>query len=66
MADLYFKVSSDWQEVVRLREEINRLENQLNQFNGKAPLEVLDKLGHRKAVSPCRSISVKSCVGCNS
>lgn len=44
MADLYFKVSSDWQEVVRLREEINRLENQLNQFNGKAPLEVLDKL----------------------
>ncbi len=44
MADLYFKVSSDWQEVVRLREEITRLENQLNQFNGKAPLEVLNKL----------------------
>lgn len=44
MADLYFKVSSDWEEVVRLRNEITRLETQLNQFNGKAPLDVLDKL----------------------
>lgn len=44
MAELYFKVGSDWEEVVKLRNEITRLENQLNQFNGKAPLEVLDKL----------------------
>lgn len=44
MADLYFKVHSDWEEVVKLRSEIARLENQLNQFNGKAPLDVLDKL----------------------
>ena len=44
MPQLYFKISSDWSEVVRLRQEIARLENQLNQFNGKAPLKVLDKL----------------------
>ena len=44
MAELYFKVHSDWEEVVKLRTEIVRLENQLNQFNGKAPLDVLDKL----------------------
>ena len=44
MAELYFKVGSDWEEVVKLRNEITRLENQLSQFNGKAPLEVLDKL----------------------
>ena len=44
MPQLYFKIGSDWSEVVRLRQEIARLENQLNQFNGKAPLKVLDKL----------------------
>ena len=44
MSELYFKVHSDWEEVVRLRSEIARLENQLNKFNGKAPLNVLDKL----------------------
>lgn len=44
MAELYFRVASDWENVVKLRNEITRLENQLNQFNGKAPLEVLDKL----------------------
>lgn len=44
MAELYFKVKSDWEEVVKLRTEVMRLENQLNQFNGKAPLEVLDKM----------------------
>ena len=44
MAELYFKVHSDWEEVVKLRTEIMRLESQLNQFNGKAPLDVLDKM----------------------
>lgn len=44
MAELYFKVHSDWQEVVRLRNEIVHLESKLNQFNGKAPLDVLDKM----------------------
>lgn len=44
MSELYFKVGSDWSEVVRLRQEIARLENQLNRFNGRAPVDVLNKL----------------------
>lgn len=44
MSKLYFKVKSDWSEVVRLRQEIARLETQLNKFNGNAPLEVLNKI----------------------
>lgn len=44
MPQLYFKIGSDWAEVVRLRQEIARLESQLHQFNGNAPLKVLDKL----------------------
>ncbi len=37
MSTLYFRVSSDWQEVVRLREEISKLENQLRGFGKSAP-----------------------------
>lgn len=37
MAVLRFSVSSDWQEVVRLREEINKLENQLKSFGKSTP-----------------------------
>ncbi|MBR1525149.1 MAG: hypothetical protein IJ640_00615 [Prevotella sp.] len=44
MSELYFRIKSNWSEVVRLRQEIARLENQLNHFNGKASLSVLTKL----------------------
>ena len=54
MAELYFKVHSDWEEVVKLRTEIVRLENQLNQFNGKAPLDVLDKMCNELVVAKTR------------
>lgn len=38
MATLYFKVSSDWQEVVRLRQECEKLETQLKKMDTtKAP-----------------------------
>lgn len=41
MAELYFKVGSDWREVVRLREEIEKLEKQLLKMDGsKAPAAV--------------------------
>lgn len=35
MATLYFKVSSDWQEVVRLRQECERLESQLKKMDSR-------------------------------
>ena len=35
MATLYFKVSSDWQEVVRLRQECERLEAQLKKMDSR-------------------------------
>ena len=54
MAELYFKVHSDWEEVVKLRNEITRLETQLNQFNGKAPLETLDKLCNELSAAKTR------------
>lgn len=36
MATLYFKVSSDWQEVVRLRQECEKLESQLKKMDSRA------------------------------
>ena len=35
MATLYFKVSSDWEEVVRLRQECERLEAQLKKMDSR-------------------------------
>ena len=35
MATLYFKVSSDWQEVVRLRQECEKLESQLKKMDSR-------------------------------
>lgn len=41
MATLYFKVASDWEEVVRLRNEIIKLENQLKRLDtNKSPDKV--------------------------
>ena len=37
MAKLYFKVSSDWEQVVKLRDEIKKLENQLRSFGKSTP-----------------------------
>lgn len=38
MATLYFKVSSDWDQVVKLRQECERLEAQLKKMDvNKAP-----------------------------
>ena len=54
MAELYFKVKSDWEEVVKLRTEIMRLDNQLNDFNGNAPLDVLDKMCRKLASARIR------------
>ena len=36
MATLYFKVSSDWQEVVRLRQECEKLETQLKKMDSRS------------------------------
>lgn len=44
MATLYFKVSSDWEQVVRLREEIKKLENQLRSFGKSTPEQDIRKL----------------------
>lgn len=38
MATLYFKVSSDWQEVVRLRQECEKLETQLKKMDSRTAL----------------------------
>ena len=41
MSKLYFKVGSDWQEVVRLRNEITKLEAQIKSMDAnKAPQAV--------------------------
>lgn len=37
MASLYFKVNADWEKVVKLREEISRLESQLKRFGSSMP-----------------------------
>lgn len=42
MSKLYFKVGSDWQEVVRLRNEITKLEAQIKSMDAnKAPQAVV-------------------------
>ena len=37
MATLYFRISSDWEQVVKLRDEIKKLENQLRSFGKSTP-----------------------------
>lgn len=37
MAVLYFRISSDWEQVVKLRDEIKKLENQLKSFGKSTP-----------------------------
>ena len=37
MAKLYFKVGSDWEEVVRLRNEIAKLKQELMSMDGTQP-----------------------------
>ena len=37
MAVLYFRISSDWEQVVKLRDEIKKLENQLRSFGKSTP-----------------------------
>lgn len=37
MATLYFKVASDWEEVVRLREEVSKLEAKMKSFGRNTP-----------------------------
>ena len=49
MSTLYFRVSSDWQEVVRLREEINKLESQLKSFGKSTPEQQIRQTEERLA-----------------
>lgn len=44
MATLVFRVSSDWEQVVRLREEIKKLETQLRNFGKSTPEQEVRKL----------------------
>lgn len=44
MATLYFKVSSDWEQVVRLRQECERLEAQLKSMNTHSDPEAVRRL----------------------
>lgn len=44
MATLVFRVSSDWEQVVRLRDEIKKLENQLRNFGKSTPEQEVRKL----------------------
>lgn len=44
MATLYFRVSSDWEQVVKLRDEIKKLETQLRNFGRSTPEQEVRKL----------------------
>lgn len=44
MAVLYFRISSDWEQVVKLRDEIKKLENQLRNFGKSTPEQEVRKL----------------------
>lgn len=51
MATLYFKISSDWEQVVKLRDEIKKLENQLKSFGKSTPETQIRKTEERLAAS---------------
>lgn len=51
MATLYFKVSSDWEQVVKLRDEIKKLENQLKSFGKSTPETQIRQTEERLAAS---------------
>lgn len=51
MATLYFKVSSDWEQVVKLRDEIKKLENQLKSFGKSTPEQEIHKTEERLAAT---------------
>lgn len=44
MATLVFRISSDWEQVVKLRDEIKKLENQLRNFGKSTPEQEVRKL----------------------
>lgn len=44
MAKLYFSVDADYQKVIRLREEIAKLEKQMKGFNSHTTTDAIDKL----------------------
>lgn len=47
MADMYFKVRADYEKVIRLREEIVKLEAQLRAVTKSTPTEEVAKMEHR-------------------
>lgn len=51
MATLYFKISSDWEQVVKLRNEITKLENQLKSFGKSTPEQEIRKTEERLATT---------------
>lgn len=44
MAKLYFSVDADYQKVIRLREEIEKLEKQMKRFNSHTTTDAIEKL----------------------
>lgn len=51
MAKLYFKVASDWEEVVRLRSEIAKLKQELKNVDGTQSPATFKTLNTQLAVS---------------
>ena len=51
MATLYFRISSDWEQVVKLRDEIKKLENQLKSFGKSTPEQEIHKTEERLAAT---------------
>ena len=51
MATLYFKVSSNWEQVQKLRDEIKKLENQLKSFGKSTPETQIRQTEERLAAS---------------
>ena len=49
MAKLFFKVATDWQEVVKLRDEIARLEEALKRAGANGVLELTRQLQSARA-----------------
>lgn len=47
MSKLYFKVASDWQEVVRLRDEISKLETQIKSMDANKAPQAVAVLNHQ-------------------
>ena len=47
MAKLYFRIASDWEEVVRLRNEIEKLKNTLKMMNGAQSPRAFETLNNK-------------------